>query len=169
MQDGRTDASESLTLPVGASLWERELFDHLTQHVAHERGLLEEYATAAQTTESAALAYLINLLIADERRHHLIFEQLARSLKSSAEIRASSPDVPRIDFDAENRAEVLEVTARLLDREEQDLRELKRLRRQLRDVKDTTLWDLLAELMERDTDKHIAILEFVRGHARSDV
>ena len=167
MQEGRTDTSPSLTLPVGASLWERQLFNHLTQHATHERGLLEEYATAAQATESKALAYLIDLLLTDERRHHLIFEQLAGSLKLSAEMGAGSPDVPRIDFDAENRVEVLEVTARLLDQEEQDLRELKRLRRQFRDVKDTTLWDLLVELMERDTDKHIAILEFVRGHAHS--
>jgi hypothetical protein len=51
-----------------------------------------------------------------------------------------------------------------MDNEEQDRRELKRLRRQLRDVKDTTLWDLLVELMERDTERHIAILRFVSKH-----
>ncbi len=166
MQEGSTDTSESLTLPVGASAWERGLFGHLTEHIVEERGLLEEYANIAEATASNALAYLIKLLMADERRHHLIFEQLAHSLKTSAEMRDGSPAVPRLDFQADDRVEVLEVTARLLDREEQDLRELRRLRRELRDVEDTTLWGLLVELMERDTDKHIAILAFVRRHAQ---
>ena len=31
MQEGRTDTSPSLTLPVGASLWERQLFNHLNE------------------------------------------------------------------------------------------------------------------------------------------
>jgi hypothetical protein len=74
-----------------------------------------------------------------------------------------------MDFDKENRAEVLEVTERLLEREEGDLLELKRLRKELSDVKDTTLWGLLVELMERDTDKHIAILRFARRHARHPI
>ena len=69
-----------------------------------------------------------------------------------------------MDFD-ENTVEVLDTTRRLLHQEEQDLCELKALRRDLRDVKDTTLWDLLVELMQRDTDKHIAILRFAHSHA----
>ena len=28
----------------------------------------------------------------------------------------------------------------------------------------TTLWGLLVELMQRDTDKHIAVLTFVKKH-----
>jgi hypothetical protein len=33
-------------------------------------------------------------------------------------------------------------------------------------VKDSSLWSLLVELMQRDTQKHIAILRFVTKHAR---
>ena len=43
---------------------------------------------------------------------------------------------------------------------------LRGLAKQLKDVKDTTLWHLLVELMEADTAKHIRILEFIKGHAR---
>jgi hypothetical protein len=149
--------------------WEREIFDPVTQHIVQERELLAEYVNSATETESRALAYLIDLLVEDERRHHRLFKQLALSLKSSAELQPDSPAVPRMDFDKENRAEVLEVTERLLEREEGDLLELKRLRKELSDVKDTTLWGLLVELMERDTDKHIAILRFARRHARHPI
>jgi rubrerythrin len=168
--NGTGNAAESLSAPpVGASVWEREIFDHLTEHIVQEQGLFEEYVYAAKETESKALGYLINLLIEDERRHHSLFRQLAESLKSEAELWPESPVLPRMDFNKENRVEVLEVTARLLDREENDLRELKRLRSELSDVKDTTLWALLVELMERDTDKHIAILRFASKHAKDPV
>jgi rubrerythrin len=164
-----TPADISLVPPIGASVWERGVFDHLTQHIVQERGLLEEYVKAARETESKALAYLIDVLVEDERRHHHLFKQLAQSLKSAAELRPDSPDVPRMDFHKENRAEVLEVTERLLEREESDALELKHLRKELSDVKDTTLWGLLVELMERDTDKHIAILRFAHKHAKHPV
>jgi hypothetical protein len=38
--------------------------------------------------------------------------------------------------------------------------------RDLRSVEDVTLWPLLVELMEHDTAKHLAILEFLRNHAK---
>ncbi len=153
-------------VPAGMSVWEREIFQHLRHHVAEEQRLLEEYIEASRETASKALSYLINLLVADERRHHELFLQLAESLENEAEMRIENPAVPRLDLDQENRAGVLEMTDRLLAREETDLRELKHLRQELKAVKDTTLWDLLVELMERDTSKHIAILRFARDHAR---
>lgn len=68
-----------------------------------------------------------------------------------------------MDFDRSDAREVLAVTERLLKREK-EASELKQLRRELHDVRDTTLWDLLIDLMQRDTDKHIAILHFVQKH-----
>ncbi len=111
------------------------------------------------------MAYVVNLLIEDEQRHHRLFAELASSLKADAEC-SGDPVVPRMDFDRSNRTTVAEVTERLLQREEGDARELKRLQRELSVFKDTTLWGLLVELMERDTDKHIALLRFVRRHVK---
>jgi hypothetical protein len=162
MQRATDGSSERL---VGASRWERDLFDHLTEHVRLERGLLEEYVAAAEGTQSKALAYLVNMLVDDEIRHHTLFRRLAESLRMTAELREGDPVVPRMDLDRENRAEVLSTTQRLLDREERDRRELLALQRELRDVRDTTLWGLIVELMQRDTDKHIAILRFAKRHA----
>jgi rubrerythrin len=152
------------TPPQGASVWERSLFTHLTEHVQNERVLLEAYVEAGRATNSKALAYLINLLIEDEQRHHRLFAELADSLKSEAELRREEPTVPRMDFDQVDRVALLETTDRLLANEKKDRHELKNLRREMRDVADTTLWGLLVELMERDTDKHIAILSFAKRH-----
>jgi rubrerythrin len=155
-----------VTGPVGASVWEQQLFHHLTTHVTQERQLLEEYVEAATATDSKALAYLVGILIDDERRHHQTFASLAASLKVEAALTGADPEVPRMDFDRVDRQKIREVTNRLLEREEADAKELKRLHNELHDVKDTTLWDLLVGIMRRDTDKHIAVLEFVLHHTR---
>jgi rubrerythrin len=152
--------------PVGASVWEADLYRLLTTHIAKERGMLEEYAAAAKTTGSHALEYLVDLLIEDEKRHHRVFAELASSLKSESELAAEQPVVPRLDFSRRNAEAVLDASGRLLDNERDDLHELKSLKKTLRDVEDTTLWSVLVDVMIRDTEKHIALLTFVEKQAK---
>jgi rubrerythrin len=151
---------------IAGSGWERDLWTHLISHVDAERGMLEEYSAIAKQSQSKAFGYLVKLLIEDETRHHRMFMELAKSLKTAAELTGDDPIVPTMDFTQVNRIAVLEATKQLIEKEEQDARELKRLQRELRDVKDTTLWSLLVNMMQRDTQKHIAILRFVSKHAR---
>jgi hypothetical protein len=149
---------------VGASWWEQELFAHLTEHVRNERDVLEAYVAAADATDSKALAYVVKILIEDERRHHMLFQELADSLKHEAELRPGDPAIPRLDFQRVDRSAVRDLTDQLVDREQADLRELKKLQKSVREIKDTTLWSLLVDLMKRDTKKHIAMLRFVQKH-----
>ena len=149
----------------GPSPWERQLYAHLKGHVETERAMLEKYAEVAERTDSKAFRYLVKLLIDDEVRHHRIFNELAELLETEALMKGEEPDIPYLDFQRADRGAVLEGAKELLDNEERDVAELKRLKRELRDVKDTSLWELLVELMQRDTEKHIAILKFVRKHA----
>ena len=151
----------------GPSKWERDLYAHLTSHVETESVLLKEYRAAAQTSPSKAMRYLVNLLIEDEIRHHRILNELADSLKTEALLVGEDPAVPYLDFDqATNHDAIVDLTTQLLDREQSDARELKQLKRELRDMKDVSLWSLLVDLMERDTQKHIAILRFAKKHTR---
>ena len=149
----------------GPSATDRALFAHLNSHIAAERGLLEENSDIADRTESRAFHYLVNLLIEDEIRHHRIFSELAESVETIALMKAEEPAVPFIDFVRADREAVLEATERLLKHENEDAGELKRLQRELRNTKDESLKGLLVELMQRDTQKHIAILQFVRKGA----
>jgi rubrerythrin len=149
----------------GPSSWERQLYTYLKQHVDTERAMLEKYSDVAERTDSKAFRYLVRLLIEDEMRHHRLFGELADSLEAEALMKGDEPPIPYMDFHRADRQVVLDGAKELLDNEERDLGELKRLHRALREVKDTSLWSLLVELMQRDTDKHIAILKFVRQHA----
>lgn len=148
----------------GASAWEQELFDHLESHLGAELGLLEEYERlSAEGPES--LSYVLNLILADERHHHQLFADLARTLKVEAEFLPEKTPVPGLDVWSESER-VLEVTNRLLALEKADAKELKRLAKNLKDVRETTLWGLLVDIVRMDTDKHILMLEFVRERAR---
>ena len=143
------------------------MFEHLTDHTRREGAMLQEYAEIAEATESNALRYVITMLLDDERRHHRYFNELAASLKSEAELSAEEPVVPRLDLDRVDRDDLRDTTRRLLEHEKSDAKELERLAKELKDVKDTTLWGLLVDIMVRDTEKHIAILRFVQQHTAS--
>jgi hypothetical protein len=151
---------------VGASVWEEELYEHLTSHEINERETLEEYQQAAVASGSAAFLYLASLIVEDEKRHHRIFEDLASALRTDAELRSEQPAIPRLDNWGPNPAHVVELSERLIAREREDAKDFDRLEHQLKDVRDTTLWGLLIKMMEMDTTKHVEILEFVRKHAR---
>jgi hypothetical protein len=150
----------------GASVWENELYQHLASHEEGERDLLEEYQDAARSSQSQAFEYLASLIVEDEIRHHRVFRELASALKTDAEMRPEQPAVPRLDHWGPDPARVVELSERLLERERADARELHHLAGQLKEVKDTTLWQLLVRLMEMDNEKHIEILDFAKRHAR---
>ncbi len=154
-------ASERL---VGATQLEQKLFTHLTEHVKNERDVLKAYVAAAEATESKAFAYVVKILIEDERHHHLLLQAMADSLKHDAEFRPGDPEIPWLDFHRVDRAAVRDLTNQLIDREQADLRELKQLQKSVSEIKDATLWSLLIDLMQSDTKKHIAMLRFVRTH-----
>ena len=141
------------------------MFTYLTEHMRREGAMLEEYVAIAEGTESKALAYLVNLLVEDEHRHHRFFSELASSLKSEAELSGVAPVIPRLDLRLVDKAELVTTTKRLLEHEQSDAAELKRLHKELKDLQDTTLWGLLVQIMQRDTEKHIAILRFVSDHS----
>ena len=154
---------------VGASVWEQTLYDHLTSHENDERELLVEYQQAAGESQSPAFRYLAALIVEDEMRHHRLFRELAESLRVDAEMRPGEPIVPRLGGWGPDPHKVAEISDRLARHEEMDLEVLRRIRKELDTVKETTLWALLVKLMELDTLKHMEILNFVRRHAKKSL
>ncbi len=157
------------TRPVGLSVWEAKLFDHLTEHIHAEAKLLATYKAVVEIAGSDYASYLFALIVEDEVRHHRLFEELANALRSSVE-RTAGPTVPMVKA-AAHPGELLEVTEQLLDAEEADAQELKRLAqdKNLGRMRGQSLWPLLIELMEHDTEKHQKILRFIRARLRDDL
>jgi hypothetical protein len=148
----------TFTTPPGASVWEEEMLRYLAEHVRREGSILYEYEKLASTTSSKALAYAMNVLLEDERRHHAWFGQLAETIRTEASLSADEPPIPWLDLAKEDRSQLEGLLSDLLRNERVDAVELKRLRKELRDFETTTLWTLVVDLMQRDTDKHIALI-----------
>jgi hypothetical protein len=149
----------------GASVWDQEMYNHLTSHGPTEGAILAEYEAAANDPDgSPAFRYLAGLIMEDERRHHATFNQLAESIKQAATLGPESP-IPPLSGLRADRDRIVKLTERLLQVEKDDAKALKKLASEMKDYRDTTMWPLLVQLMEDDTAKHIKILNFVRNQA----
>src|SRR5262245_66631603 len=148
--------------PVGLSVWESELYEHLADHMENELALVGRYEDLAKRA-GGHVAYLLRLIMEDEARHHRLFDEWRNALQSNAEFREVVPRVPhmRRSTEAEN---VRNAARDFLEIEQADERDLHRLQKSLKTVKDTTIWSLLVDMMELDTKKHQLILEFLEKH-----
>ena len=151
---------------LAASPWEWEVVSLLERHGEQEGELLERYQHYAETADSAAVRFLVRLIIEEERRHHETFAGLAEAIAWGASRREEEEcDIPVLrvgSIDGDLRAE----TAALLAAERRDSAELRNLLHRMKSVRNTTVWALLVELVLDDTDKHIRILQFLEKNAR---
>jgi len=149
---------------IGASVFEESLFTHLMCHVNREAGIVDAYEQLAATNGSKAFGYLARMIVQDERHHHALFRDLADAIRDDVELRDPIQGVPRLDHWGDDTAAIAEATERFIAIEQEDAAELRRLERHLRDMRDTTLWQLLVRTIAADTHKHLMILRFVRDH-----
>jgi rubrerythrin len=152
-------------VPSGLSVWERDVYQLLVDHVAKESEVLGRYDDLLADS-TGHVRFLLELIAEDEARHHSVFEQWAETFRGFATLVEPGPDgVPNMvpERDPQRLVEALEA---LLDLEKDDAKQLKDLEKRFKDFRHTTIWPLLAELMALDTQKHIQILEFLLDHAK---
>jgi rubrerythrin len=157
----------STSIP-GASVWEQQIYDHLIEHVAGEWQILQDYERLANETDSPAFAYLAGLILDDERRHHQMLNDLAETIRTSATLSGEPTPIPDLGVFRADREKILAETERFLAAEEEDNRHLERVAKELRDVRNTTVWELIIRLIQQDNEKHRHILRFIRDRARHD-
>jgi len=151
--------------PAGLSVWERDVYLLLVDHIAKESEVLGRYDELLPDA-APHVRFLLELIAEDEARHHAVFEQWAATFESFATLVTPPEDgVPNLvaEADAERLLGTLED---LLALENDDAKQLKDLEKRFKDFRHTTMWPLLAELMALDTRKHIQILEFLIDHAK---
>jgi rubrerythrin len=155
------ESSERGLRATGASTGERDVVAWIDRHRREEGALLERYEIVAQQAPSEAVRYLLSLILEDERRHHRVLGEIAHAIAWGG-VAAAVPAVPRM-VEGGGTDELLAQTREMLASEKKDRRELRRLRRRL-GAYSGTMWPLLIELMQLDTDKHMRILRYVIRH-----
>ena len=155
-----------MTQIAGASTWEQQLYDHVASHGKNEGQILSSYEELANGTDSPAFAYLARLILDDERRHHQMLDDLATTIRTTAELSGEPTPIPALDPVTDDRDRLLAQTERFLAFEKDDNKVLERLAKELKDVRNTTMWQLMVRIMQQDNEKHRRILEFVRERLR---
>jgi hypothetical protein len=151
--------------PAGLSVWERDVYLLLVDHIAKESEVLGRY-DELMAGAAPHVRFLLELVAEDEARHHAVFEQWAETFKGFATLDAPPDDgVPNLVPEAD-AARLVDTLEELLALERDDAGQLKDLEKRFKDFRHTTMWPLLAELMALDTKKHIQILEFLIDHAK---
>lgn len=145
------------------SEWWARITHAFQVHVREEQTFLDSYRALVDDIGEPGMRFLVELILDDEERHHALMERMAKQARGDPS-GESTPEPPR--FTADDAARLLEPTERFYAAEQEDRAKLAALARDLRPVRDDTLWSLLVELMEIDTNKHVKILEYLRRRLR---
>ena len=148
-------------IPHDLSEYDRMLIEHLGDHVTSEREMIELYDSLA-ADDHPYVSFIAQLIGDDEARHHRLFTEWIETIKALAELRDAEDGIPHVDYQPVD-LETINMVDRLLEFEEKDLSETKKLRHELRAVRTSTLWGILVELVIADTKKHIKLLKFLQA------
>jgi len=143
---------------------ERQLIGMIESHGQREGEALAAYEAMAKESGDEGLKYVVQLIMDDERRHHAQLNEMLHKLQSFVWEVEVKPTVPSLRL--RNDPELRRQTEELLAFEKADAKELRQLRKELGRQHGFPLMPLLVDLMIQDTDKHLAILRFIRDRAR---
>ena len=143
--------------------WWAKVNHQFASHVRQETAFLEQYEQLVEQVGDDGIAFLLRMILADEHRHHELFEEMSRAALGDDPAAVPAPPAP----DRATAKALLEPTERFLDAERDDQETLRRLRKELKPAREDTLWPLLVEMMEIDTEKHIRVLEYLRQRLRA--
>lgn len=150
--------------PPPISLFDATILEHLTEHIAGEAEILDEYRQLA-TSPDPPVRYLALLILEDEERHHRVLTELANQFRPATSLTEQTPQVPWLTKSTDRHGLARSVR-RLRRFERRDLRQLRKLARQLRPIRDNSLDSVIVATLEMDTHKHLRYLRELKRIAR---
>lgn len=133
----------------GATRWAGEAAQLVDEHLAQERAVVESYERFAEKDLPELPRYLIRLVVEDEKRHHRVMAELARTLDDLSGKPTPGSLLPSA---TEGTAPpgLLEESERFLEIERADTKELRRLLKAMKVRPDHRLWDLLLSASDEE-------------------
>jgi hypothetical protein len=139
------------------------LIDRFQAHDAAERGMLKEYEDTATNSSDGGVRFLMTLIIEEERRHDEFLHAMADEVRRSLVWDGRRHALPAISATGAERAQLLAKATRFLEAERSGKRQLDQLEGVIRRFdRGEGILSLLAQMMAFDTQKHIAILDYIR-------
>jgi rubrerythrin len=151
--------------PPSLGSFDAKILEHLTNHIAGEAEILDEYRRLAASPDPP-VRYLAQLIVEDEERHHRVLSELANQFRSGAtSLTEQTPHVPWLTKSTDRHGLARSVR-RLRRFERRDLRQLRKLARELRPIRGDSLDPVIVATLEMDTRKHLRYLRELKRIAR---
>lgn len=135
-------------------------------HIANEAAFLREYADTIRQHDSPLVRLILELILADEQKHHQLLERILGrldadlNLRNRAEPRSHLAAIDKIDLKP-----LIALTGRFLDEERKGIEKTRDLMRTANEFYDGLLAMLLGTIV-KDSEKHMVMLKFLRKQLR---
>jgi len=143
----------------------QRLMNEFQTHATHEEQWLTDYQAIAKESSDPLIRFLLELIVADEQRHHELTRRMITKLKDELAWTRAEGLARRVHDKGDKRDQLLVSVERFLEAERKGIKEYERLKKtsqgHYRDV-----FALLYTTMVHDSHKHIGILEFLRRKLR---
>ncbi len=145
----------------------QRLISEIKTHESAEERWLSIYKKIAAESEDPITRFLLDLIIADEERHHQIIGRMISSLKDDL-ANSGMTGSSAVNAKAKTRAkELAQAIDRFLEVERNGIREFKKLNKASERFHQK-LFGLLCRSIIQDSMKHVDILSFLRSKLRAE-
>ena len=154
--------AEVLGKPNPQELTEVErLLKESESHESQEGEFLQQYKELSSRVENPLIKFLLGLIAADEEKHHAITHAMAATLKGDLNWSKPKDALRGLYALGAEKDTLLKVTEEFIRSEKKGIRECKKLTKESRNYY-RGLFELLLTCAVDDSEKHVAILEFLR-------
>ncbi len=156
---------ELLRTPEGISPIER-LLKEFEVHEAKEEQSLEIYKKTLGAVANPMTRFLLQLIVSDEEKHRAVIHSMVATLRGSLNWTKPAGSLEGADDVAGVDGRLLAATEELIRIEKEGIRDYKTLVEQSSGYYNG-LFKILLDSMKRDSEKHVALLEFLRENLKS--
>jgi hypothetical protein len=137
------------------------LMHEFKHHEADEERWLSVYKKVADQSGDPIRRFLLNMIVADEERHHELLERTVASLRDDPAVSRATRSPAPAPAAADAGRELSVMVERFLDVERKGIRQCEKLKKTSRRFRHA-LPALFCDAMIYDSLKHIAILKFLQ-------
>ena len=130
-------------------------------HETHEAVFVRRYREIFQRMQNPLVKFLIELILADEEKHHKVLESMTSTLKGSLTWTRFETAIEGLYNLGQQKEEILNVTEEFIRAEKKEIVEYRKLMRASKRYYQG-LFTLFLAAMFHDSEKHVEILEFLQ-------
>jgi rubrerythrin len=138
------------------------LLNEFESHEAKEEISLEYYRKTLGSMPNPMTRFLMQLIVSDEEKHRAVLHAMVATLKGSLTWTKPAGSLEGAGDLAEMKGKLREVTDEFIRLEKDGIREYKILSKESSEYY-RGLFKILLDSMIRDSEKHVELLEFLKG------